>query len=266
MFTFTRAAQIVKGKTEFSAMKKCRERERERSSFPEGGNEVKRNCSDKKRITFLFSLVCCSRVDGKSIRRVRKSSRTTSLTTDSNELTLNLKQKKMNSQIKAFMDIPKIYRTSSLSSCAATSDSIEDLYFDITSFDDSCIPNHRRHDSVRNFDTSSDISVDYSSSKSSQTSSNESDNMNLNVPKQKKNRHYKPLMTVIKILKNFSIKDGGSKTAREPKNNIFRQPRVSREYTYIKGISGIAIRVEKASSPITTAAQNSCHRCHIRNG
>jgi hypothetical protein len=169
------------------------------------------------------------------------------------------------------MEIPKIYRASSLSSCAVTSESIEDLYFDITSFDDSCIPSTRQNSnsSEKNFDTSSDISVEYenyySSSKISGVSSNESEETEITqAPKPKKQHHYKSLSVIIKLLKNFSIKDSGKKTGGVPaRSNIFRPPK---EYVFQKGISGITMRVEKSSSPSPVSAKNFCHRCYIRNG
>ncbi|KAG5677559.1 hypothetical protein PVAND_007309 [Polypedilum vanderplanki] len=169
----------------------------------------------------------------------------------------------MDTQVK-YIDIPRIgvQRTSSLSSCAITSDSNDDL-FEITSFDDSCIPDQRRN-MVPPYDTSSEISVDFSTTKSSRTSFNESE-ITLRVPKQpKKHSQYKSLLTVIKLLKNFSLKDNNKKNKQmQVKSNIFRQPKESKAYVYIKGISGIAIRVEKSSSPVST--QN-CNRCNIRNG
>ena len=111
------------------------------------------------------------------------------------------------------VSIPKIYRASSLSSCVVE-DIIEDLYFDITSFDDSCIQNSHEESRVKNFDTSSDISVEYESytSKSSPVSfdhecaDNVDNKITLKVPdmsRKPKKHHYKSLLAMIKILKNL---------------------------------------------------------------
>lgn len=169
----------------------------------------------------------------------------------------------------SLMDIPKILRSSTLSSCVVSSDSIEDLYFDITSFDDSCIQNStlKRSSCNKNFDSSSDLHVEYenySVLKSSRVSfiedqvKNNTENSE-ETKENKKHSRYKSLLSMIKILKKFSVKETKKANCEQQTKSILRRPR---EYTFVKGISGLSIRVEKVPS----SSKTFCHRCYMRNG
>lgn len=164
---------------------------------------------------------------------------------------------------QAVMELPTLYRASSVSSCAATSDSIEDLFLEITSFDDSFI---KKNSDNRIFDTSSEISADYenySFVKSSQESYNEInihsrvlENEN-KINETTKKYHYKSLLSMIKILKKFSLKKTSIEAAKT-NGNILRRPR---EYVYVKGMSGLTIRVEKV--PSSMPSKTFYHRCYV---
>lgn len=174
-------------------------------------------------------------------------------------------------QLDTFVELPKIIRASTLSSCVVASESIEDLYFDITSFDDSCIQRSsslKRNTCIKNFDSSSDLNVDYEnysddlkSSRVSFEHQADTKSQNSEEIKEKKHGRYKSLLSVIKILKKFSVKENGNKkTSCETPKSILRRPR---EYMFIKGMSGLSIRVEKVPSVSSKAY---CHRCYTRNG
>jgi hypothetical protein len=200
----------------------------------------------------------------------------------------NLHNKSDNSRLKAFMDLPPtMSKASSLSSCLLTSDSIEDLYFDITSFDDSFIAQSAREQNyqlrcesdVKFFDTSSDITIDndYGIARNSRVvdfneidvhsqalecnnvHNNSNSNNNHSHSKTKKSRHYvsyKSLLSMIKILKKFSIRDSNNSNSSNHNDNniktsILRRPR---EYKYVKGLSGLTIRVELPSSKTSSMA------------
>lgn len=187
-----------------------------------------------------------------------------------------------NSRVKSVMDIPHIYRRSSHS--LATSESVQDIYFDISFFDDSSAATSstaiQSYGNQRFFDTSSELSaelenysasfaaalkssqVSFGSSSSSQVSENEGGSKDGNKVDTKQHRRYKSLLSVIKILKNFSM-GLKSKPAPETSKNtsIYRQLRRPREYIYVKGMSGLSNRIEKAS----TASSSSC-RYAMRSG
>lgn len=173
-------------------------------------------------------------------------------------------------QMDTFVEFPKIIRASTLSSCFVASQSVEDLYFDITSFDDSYIQRStslkKRNTCTKSFDSSSDLNVDYenySDVKSSRVSfehQTDTKSQNSEEIKEKKHSRYKSLLSMIKILKKFSVKENGKKTNCETSKSILRRPR---EYMFIKGMSGLSIRVEKVPSASSKAY---CHRCYTRNG
>jgi hypothetical protein len=77
----------------------------------------------------------------------------------------------------------------------------------------------------------------------------------------KQHRRYKSLLSVIKVLKNFSmgkiIKPNNNHQAHR---TIYRQLKRPREYVYVKGMSGLVYRDEISTS------SSSCNRCSMRNG
>lgn len=179
----------------------------------------------------------------------------------------------LSSRVKSHMEISKIHASSQ---CLTTYDSAQDIYFDISFFDDrftaksSC-------DAIQNFNTSSELSgadlenysitatlkssqASFDGNKKLQVSENEGgskcNNNNVDT-KQQRHRRY-TLLSMIKVLKNFSIalktKSNNSETNRNI--SIYRQLRRTRDYVYVKGMSGLSNRVPTSS----------CNRCSMRNG
>jgi hypothetical protein len=172
-------------------------------------------------------------------------------------------------QMDTFVELPKIIRASTLSSCFVASQSAQDLYLDSTSFDDSYMQRSsslKRNTCIKSFDSSSDLNVDYenySDVKSSRVSfehQTDSKSQNSEEIKEKKHGRYKSLLSMIKILKKFSVKENSKKANCETSKSILRRPR---EYMFVKGMSGLSIRVEKVPS---ASSQAYCHRCYTRNG
>lgn len=173
----------------------------------------------------------------------------------------------MGHRFNSFVDIPKNFHASTLSTCVIASSSLEDVNFNITSFDDSCIPNYPLSACIKNFDTSSDLYVDcddFGMTKNNQGKHKDDKDITENdyeEVKRKKHCRYKSLLSMIKILKKFSVKETKNASCEPTTKSILRRPR---QYTFVKGISGLNIRVERISSAST--AKTFCHRCRVRNG
>lgn len=182
----------------------------------------------------------------------------------------------MNSRVKSYMEIPSFYRATS--QCLTTS------LIDVSLYDDSCRSSAATSSTtiqnscgIQNFDTSSELSREYENysivalksgrvsfnrNNKSQVSENEGGSKDCNNKvDMKQHRRYKSLLSMIKILKNFSmgLKNKPSSSADTSRNSIYRQLRRPREYVYVKGMSGLSNRIEKVST-------SSCNRCSMRNG
>lgn len=185
----------------------------------------------------------------------------------------------INCRVKSYMEIP-MSRASS--KCLTTYESVQDIY--ISLFDESC-RTAAKSSSMQNscgiqssfFDTSSELSNTelekvYSKAftstlksignKKSQVSENEGgskDSNNKVDTKQQQHCRYKSLLSMIKVLKNFSMGLKNKSNNSETNRNIYRQLRRPREYVYVKGMSGLSNRIEKVPT-------SSCNRCSMRNG
>lgn len=193
------------------------------------------------------------------------------------KLTFNRKMK--SSRVKSFMELPKIYRSSSR--CLSTSD----IYI----FDDSSVTMSSSTSTIQspfgiqNFDTSSELSteienysftptlkssqVSFNRRNNSQVSENEGGSKNSNNSvgdTNQQQRRYKSLLSLIKVLKNFSMglkSESNNSTETNRNISIYRQLKRPREYIYVKGMSGLSNRIEKAPT-----SSSSCNRCSMRCG
>jgi hypothetical protein len=174
------------------------------------------------------------------------------------------------------VEVPTLYRSTSVSSCVGSSDSTEDLYFEITSFDDSCIQRScSKSNNIKIFDTSSDISVNCVENFSSLVESNHVQVSGSDSKMNTKKYYHKSLLSMIKILKSFSVRhnsnnnnsynnnnnnnnSNNNNSNNKKKSSILRKPQ---EYVYIKGISGLSNRV-----PTTSLKTTICQRCYVRSG
>lgn len=150
-------------------------------------------------------------------------------------------------QSKYFLEIQSSPRRAS-----ADAGNIDDFY-SFTSSDESFNSNssnssksfHKKNDISKRFD----LLLDHNSSRSFTE-------MDLNEASGRKQRHNKSSMSIIKFLKSLTSR---SKAESLPmgSRSILRRPT---EYEFVTGMSGLQIRVVKASS--STA---SCPRCVARN-
>lgn len=158
------------------------------------------------------------------------------------------------------MEISNIYR--STSQCLHSYESIEDIYFDVLFLNESLDQESIKNDNLGS-NTLKNGYVNINDSKKLQVNEEGSkdDGKKLDA---KEECRYKSLLSMIKILKNFSmvrnflLKSKSNNTA-ESNRNIYRQLKRPRQYVYVKGMSGLLNRIEVSTS-------SSCNRCHMRNG
>lgn len=187
-------------------------------------------------------------------------------------------------RVKSFIELPNLYKSAS----CFTSESVEDLYFDDTSMhssSDSIRHQARNCDSTHNFDSSSESNSDsevennnfsHNSDEVKKLQTQVSEDLielkkekeknkdNINEMDTNQRCRYKSLLSLIKALKKFSVslKSKSDNETRKNTNNcnIYRQLKRPTEYVYVRGMSGLSNRIEKA--PMSS----NCNRCTMRNG
>lgn len=115
--------------------------------------------------------------------------------------------------------------------------------------------------------TSSDESFSSNASKSSAESKNENFDLSLrgssangsNRAVINTKHSNKSLQSIVRLWKNFRSPSDKSKQQQQPQS-ILRKPT---EYFFVKGMSGLPLRVVKTSS--SSSSQASCHRCIAKN-
>lgn len=144
---------------------------------------------------------------------------------------------------KDFMEIPSSSRFPS-----RVSESLDDCYFTFNSSDESFNSNRssnssksleKTNDVIRKCDLSNDDGNSSGGNSLSETDTND------------RRRNYK---SIIKFLKNFKPKTEGRSEQQSKNQSILRRPT---EYTFVRGMSGLPLRVIKSS----TSTGNCCSRC-----
>lgn len=132
---------------------------------------------------------------------------------------------------------------------SGSEENLEDLCTGFTSSDESF--------SSRGSKTSSQTkseNFDLSLRGTSTGSTNESNHAVINTPK----HNHKSLKAIANLWKNFTVQSDKSKKQQQPRS-ILRKPT---EYFFVKGMSGLPLRVAKTTS---SSSQASCHRCTAKN-
>lgn len=143
---------------------------------------------------------------------------------------------------KDFMEIPSSSRFPS-----RTSERLDDFYFTFNSSDESFNSN-RSSNSSKSLEKTNDVirKCDLSSEDGSSSGGNSLSETDTNS----RRRNYK---SIIKFLKNFKPKSDARNEQKNKNQSILRRPT---EYTYVRGLSGLPLRVIKAS----TSTGNCCQR------
>lgn len=127
-------------------------------------------------------------------------------------------------------------------------DNLEDFCTGFTSSDESFSSNGSKSSSDTNKTETFDLSLRGSST-------NESNHVAINAQKQ----NHKSLKSIARLWKNFRVQSDKSKQQQQAPRSILRKPT---EYFFVKGMSGLPLRVVKTSS---SSSQTSCHRCTVKN-
>lgn len=145
---------------------------------------------------------------------------------------------------KNFAEIPSRRRLSS-----SVCENLDELCFSFTSSDDSFNSNSSKSSEKKN-----DVNknCDLSSSDDDNKSNNETDTIGVNT----RQGNHKSFVSIVRFLKKISSKKA-DQNQQQASRSILRRPS---EYIYVKGISGIPIRVLKTSPPTS-----SCHRYVAKN-
>jgi hypothetical protein len=160
---------------------------------------------------------------------------------------IRLKMESSNYTMKDFTEIQSTHKSASINRMSAgncddfssyTFNSSDDSFNSNSSSDSKS--SEKKNDSLKNFD----LLLNDCDSKTSDNNLNEIDIHN-------KREHHKSFLSIIKFFKNSTK----SKTTNELHQSILRRPT---EYIHVRGISGLPIRVIKASSSSSSAA--CCHR------
>lgn len=142
---------------------------------------------------------------------------------------------------KDFMEIPSSSRFPS-----RTSESLDDCYFTFNSSDESFNSN-RGSNSSKSLEKTNDVirKCDLSSEDGNSSSGNSLSETDTNG----RRRNYK---SIIKFLKNFRPKTEARSEQQNKNQSILRRPT---EYIYVRGLSGLPLRVIKASSSTGNCSQ-----------
>lgn len=150
-----------------------------------------------------------------------------------------LKMENSKYQMKDFMEIPETHKSQSIHrmSSGGNHDDFFDYNFNASdeSFNSNSSSSSKSSSSEKKNDVNYDLLRGGRGSKGSEQSFNEIDSHN-------KPEHHKSFVSIVKFFKS-SVK---SKTTHCQHQSILRQPT---EYGYVRGISGLPIRVIKSSSP-----------------
>lgn len=118
--------------------------------------------------------------------------------------------------------------------------------------------------------TSSDESFGSNASKSTTGSKNENFDLSLGGSSTNGSNHavintrkhsHKSLQSIARLWKNFRSQSDKSK--QQQPQSILRKPT---EYFFVKGMSGLPLRVVKTPSSSSSSSQATCHRCIAKNG
>lgn len=163
---------------------------------------------------------------------------------------LNLDYLSMNSTYsKDFGEIPAQNRFRfPTASNASSEDNLEDFCTGFTSSDESFSSNASKS-STETKNENFDLSLRGSST-------NGSNHAVINTQKQS----HKSLQSIARLWKNFRSRSDKSKQQQQPQS-ILRKPT---EYFFVKGMSGLPLRVVKTPS-LSSSSQASCHRCIAKN-